>query len=344
VLRSIAAEARFYERRMMPSSGCNAGFCHHLEDRLPQEARMQVFTGRKVATVFGGQGFLGRYVVERLAQQDWIVRVASRRPADAGALKTQVRVGQVVPVRASLGDEAAVARAVDGAGLVVNLVGILAERRAGDFMRVHAEGAGRVARLAAAAGVARFVQVSAIGADPASPSAYGRSKAAGEAAVRAAFPAASILRPSIVFGPEDQFFNRFAGLATMLPFMPVVRGAVRFQPVYVGDVAEAVLLAEPGVTYELGGPRIATFRELLAWVVALSGHKRPLVAMPEALVSLQIALTSWMPAPPLTRDQRLMLRRDNVAAPGMPGLATLGIAPTAMESVVPGYLGRYRER
>ena len=304
---------------------------------------MQDFTGRKVATVFGGQGFLGRYVVERLAQQDWIVRVASRRPTDAGALKTQGGVGQVVPVRASLGDEAAVARAVAGAGLVVNLVGILAEQRAGDFMRVHAEGAGRVARLAAAAGVARLVQVSAIGADAASPSAYGRSKAAGEAAVRAAFPAASILRPSIVFGPEDQFFNRFAGLARLLPFMPVVRGSVRFQPVYVGDVAEAVLLAEPGVTYELGGPRVASFRELMRLVLDITRRHRPLVALPEALVQAQVALTAWLPNPPLTRDQLLMLGRDNVCAPGLPGLEALGIAPKAMEAVVPGYLARFRQ-
>ena len=304
---------------------------------------MQDLYGRRVATVFGGNGFIGRYVVERLTQRDWVVRVASRRPADAGFLRTQGGVGQVVPVQAGLGDEAAVARAVAGAGLVVNLVGILAEQRPGDFMRSHAEGAGRVARLAAAAGVGRLVQVSAIGADPASPSAYGRSKAAGEAAVRAAFPAASILRPSIVFGPEDQFFNRFAGLAAMLPFMPVVRGATRFQPVYVGDVADAVVAAEPGVTYELGGPRVATFRELMRLVLDITRRRRPLVALPEPLVQLQVALTGWLPNPPLTRDQLLMLGRDNVCAPDMPGLAALGIRPKAMEAVVPGYLARFRQ-
>jgi NADH dehydrogenase len=209
-------------------------------------------------------------------------------------------------------------------------------------MRAHAEGAGRVARLAAAAGVARLVQVSAIGADAASPSAYGRSKAAGEAAVRAAFPAASILRPSIVFGPEDQFFNRFAGLARMLPFMPVVRGATKFQPVYVGDVADAVLAAEPGQTYELGGPRVVSFRELMRLVLDITRRHRALVALPEALVQLQVKLTSWLPNPPLTRDQLLMLDRDNVCAPGKPGFEALGIHPKAMESVVPGYLARYR--
>ncbi len=303
---------------------------------------MQDLNGRKVATVFGGHGFIGRYVVERLAREDWVVRVAGRRAGDAGALMTQGRVGQVVAVRAGLGDEAAVARAVAGAGLVVNLVGILAEGRPGDFQRVHADGAGRAARLAAAAGVERFVQVSAIGADAASPSAYGRSKAAGEAAVRAAFPQAAIIRPSIVFGPEDQFFNRFAGMAALLPFMPVVRGAVRFQPVYVGDVADALLRAAPGVTYEVGGPEVASFRALMRLVLDITHRHRPLVAMPEALVRAQVALTAWLPNPPLTRDQLLMLERDNVCTAGMPGLAELGIVPKAMAAVVPGYLSRFR--
>ena len=308
---------------------------------------MQEFGGSRVATVFGGNGFIGRYVVQRLAQQGWRVRVACRHPAQALFLQTQGGVGQVVPVAASLGDEAAVARAVAGAGLVVNLVGILAERRAGDFLRVHAEGAARVARLAAAAGVARLVHISAIGADPASPSAYGRSKAAGEAAVRAAFPAATILRPSIVFGPEDQFFNRFAGLATLLPFMPVVSGETKFQPVYVGDVAAAVVAAatQPaamGQLYELGGPRVASFRQLLRLVLEVTRRRRPLLALPPALVRLQVALTAWLPNPPLTRDQLLMLGRDNVVAPGALGLAALGIAPKAMEAVVPAYLARFR--
>ncbi|MBX9701039.1 MAG: NAD-dependent epimerase/dehydratase family protein, partial [Acetobacteraceae bacterium] len=210
---------------------------------------------RKVATVFGGSGFLGRYVVQRLANADHLVRVAVRHPSSARFLQTQGRVGQIVPLAASITDEAAVAQAVADADLVVNLVGILHEGRAGDFTGVHAEGAGRVARLAAAAGAARLVHVSAIGADPASASAYGRSKAEGEAAVRVAFPTATILRPSIVFGPEDGFFNRFAGMARLLPVMPVIHGATRFQPVFVGDVADAVLAAAeradaPGRTYE----------------------------------------------------------------------------------------------
>ncbi|WP_187830089.1 complex I NDUFA9 subunit family protein [Siccirubricoccus phaeus] len=301
----------------------------------------------KTATVFGGSGFIGRYVVQRLAHQGWLVRVAVRDPAGARFLQTQGRVGQIVPLAASLADAGAVARAVAGATLVVNLVGILAEKKPGQFEKVHAEGAGTAAREAAAAGVERLVHVSALGADPASPSAYGRSKAAGEAAVKAAFPAATILRPSIVFGPEDQFFNRFAALAGLLPVMPVVAGATRFQPVYVGDVADAVLAAAErpeavGQTYELGGPRVMSMRELLAYVLEVTGHRRRLVTLPAALVKLQVALGRFLPNPPLTADQLLMLQRDNVVTEGAPGLAALGIQAKAVEAVVPGYLSRFR--
>jgi uncharacterized protein YbjT (DUF2867 family) len=304
-------------------------------------------TVRKIATVFGGSGFIGRYVVQRLANRDYVVRVAGRHPSAARFLQTQGRVGQIVPLAASVTDKQAVARVVAGADLVVNLVGILAERRSGDFTRIHAEGAANVAKAAAAAGVEGLVHLSAIGADPDSPAAYGRSKAAGEAAVRAACLTATILRPSIVFGAEDQFFNRFAGLARLLPIMPVVAGGTKFQPVYVGDVADAVLAAAerddaPGRTYELGGPRVATFRELLRYVLEVTGHRRPLVELPEALVKLQVALGRLLPNPPLTADQLLMLQRDNVVAEGADGLAALGIAAKAMEAVVPGYLARFR--
>ena len=304
-------------------------------------------TVRKVATVFGGSGFIGRYVVQRLANLDYVVRVAVSHPAAAKFLQTQGRVGQIVPLAASVTDEAAAARAVAGANLVVNLVGILHERRPGDFRRIQAEGAGLVARAAAAAGSERMVHVSAIGADPASPSAYGRTKGEGEQAVRAAFAAATILRPSIVFGPEDGFFNRFAGLARMLPIMPVIQGGTRFQPVYVGDVADAVVAAAerddaPGRTYELGGPRVATFRELLAYVLEVTGHRKPLVDIPPGIAALQARIGEFLPTPPLTRDQLLMLERDNVVAEGALGLADLGIAPKAMEAVVPGYLARFR--
>ena len=302
---------------------------------------------RSVATVFGGSGFIGRYVVKRLAAKGFVVRVAVRDPEAALFLKPMGVVGQIVPLYAPVELEADVQRAVAGAELVVNLAGILAERRSGDFQRVHAEGAGRVARLAAAAGVARLVHVSAVGADPASPAQYGTSKAAGEQAVRAAFPAAAILRPSVVFGTEDALFNRFAVMAQLLPLvMPVICGATRFQPVYVGDVADAVMAGlmrtdAAGVTYELGGPRVLTMRELLTYVLVETGrHRRP-VSIPLGLVRLKAAVLERLPGKLLTRDQLRMLERDNVVAPGAPGLAELGIVPTPMELVVPGYLERY---
>ncbi len=308
---------------------------------------MSAMPQRKIAAVFGGSGFIGRYVVRELARAGYTVRVAVTDPGGARFLQTQGKVGQIVPLAAGVADESAVARAVAGAGLVVNLVGILFERRAGDFQRLQAEGAGRVARLAAAAGVGRLVHVSAIGADPASPSAYGRTKAEGEAAVRAAFPSATILRPSIVFGPEDAFFNRFAGLARMLPFMPVIAGDTRFQPVYVGDVADAVIAAAdrddaPGRAYELAGPRSHTFRELLRYILEITGHRRPLVEIPLGLARIQARLGEFLPTPPLTRDQLLMLQRDNVPAADALGLADLGIQPKALEAVVPSYLTRFR--
>lgn len=300
-----------------------------------------------VATVFGGSGFIGRYVVQRLAGLGCTVRVAGRSATQGEWLRTQGVPGQVVPIRAPITHEAAVARAVEGAGWVVNLVGILFERRSGDFARIHAEAAGRVARLAAAAGAERLVHVSAIGADAESASLYARSKAEGEAGVRAAFPSATILRPSVVFGPEDGFFNRFAGLAAMLPFMPVVSGATRFQPVYVGDVAAAVAAAltradAPGQTYELGGPRMMSMREVLSYILAETRRRRVMVDMPLGLMRLQARFAEWLPTPPITRDQLLLLERDNVVAEGAPGLAELGITARAAEAIVPAYLARYR--
>jgi uncharacterized protein YbjT (DUF2867 family) len=302
---------------------------------------------RIVATVFGGSGFIGRAVVQRLARQGFVVRVAVRDPTAAGEMKPMGVVGQIVPLYADVGNEPTVERAVEEAALVVNLVGILAERRAGDFERIHVEGAGRIGRLAAAAGVGRVVHVSAIGADPASPSRYGTSKAAGEAQVRAGFPAATILRPSIVFGPEDQFFNRFATMAQMLPVMPVIAGETRFQPVYLGDVADAVTAvaaraATAGMIFELGGPRIWTFREILDYILTETRRRRPMVAVPMGLARLQARFAELLPGKPLTRDQLLMLQRDNVVLPGMPGLAELGIVPTPLELVVPSYIDRFR--
>lgn len=302
---------------------------------------------RRVATVFGGSGFIGRYVVQRLAQQGYVVRVAVRDPEGALFLKPMGVVGQVVPLYASVANEATVGRGVEGAVLVVNAVGILAERRAGDFDRVQADGPGRIARLATQAGVERLVHLSAIGADPASPSGYAASKGRGEQAVRAGFPSATILRPSVVFGPEDAFFNRFAAMAQWLPVVPVIAGDTRFQPVYVGDVADAVMasLARPdaaGALYELGGPRVWSFRELLQYILQELHRRRPLVTVPMGLARLQASLLERLPGKMLTRDQLLLLARDNVVGPDVPGLAELDLVGTPVELVVPRYLRRYR--
>jgi len=302
---------------------------------------------RSVATVFGGSGFIGRYIVKRLAQKGFVVRVATRDPESSRFLMTAGAVGQVVPLFASVENAATVRRAVEDASIVVNLVGILAEPTRGAFERVHAEGAGLVARSAAAAGTTHLLHMSAIGADPASPSRYATSKAAGEQAVRAGFPSAVIFRPSIVFGPEDAFFNRFGALARLSPLMPVISGETRMQPVYVGDVADAAMAAlaradAAAALYELGGPRVWTFRELLAYVLQQTGRHRMLVNVPPSLARLQARLLEFVPGQPLTRDQLLMLSRDNVVAPGALGLSDLGIVPTPVELVVPLYLQRFR--
>jgi uncharacterized protein YbjT (DUF2867 family) len=302
---------------------------------------------RRVATVFGGAGFIGRAIVQRLAKQDFVVRVVTRNPDRVRDLKTAGFVGQIVPLAADPTEDAGVARAVEGAEAVINLIGILYERRAGDFERLQAEAPGRIARASAAAGVAHLVHLSAIGADAASESVYARTKAAGEAAVRAGFPAATILRPSIVFGPEDAFFNRFAQMATLLPFMPVVSGDTRFQPVFVGDVADAVMAAlaqaeAAGQLFELGGPRVWTFRELMAFILETTRRRRRLVDMPMGLMRFQARIAEKLPAPPITSDQLLLLQKDNVVAEGAATLADLGIAAKAVEAVVPAYLARFR--
>ncbi len=300
----------------------------------------------QIATVFGGSGFIGRYVVKRLAAAGYRVRIAGRDTEAAAALKPMGEVGQIVALHAPVNDAAAVARAVAGAEVVVNLVAILFEGRPGDFQRIHVDGAATVAQAAAAAGVRRLVHVSAIGASAAHPSLYARTKAAGEVAVRAAFPAAVILRPSLVFGPEDAFFNRFARMAQLSPVMPVIGGATRFQPVYVGDVADAVMAAlsdaAAGRTYELGGPRVLTMRELLSYILAETERPRCMVAVPPWLAQIQAAVLEHVPGKPLTRDQLLLLARDNVVEAGAAGLAALGVAATPIEAVVPAYLRRYR--
>jgi uncharacterized protein YbjT (DUF2867 family) len=304
-------------------------------------------TTRNVATVFGGSGFIGRYIVKRLTHKGFVVRVAVRDTEAALFLKPMGAVGQVVPLHASLANEATVHRAVEGADLVVNAVGILAEQRAGEFKLIHAEGAGRVARLAAAAGVARLVHISAIGAGPHAASHYAATKGEGEALMRAAFPGVTILRPSLVFGPEDQLFNRFAGMARLSPVMPVICGDTRFQPVYVGDVADAVMAAlaradTAGTIYELGGPRVWRFRELLAYILKETGRRRRMVDIPMGIARLQARLMELLPGKPLTRDQLLMLQTDNVVTADMPGLQDLGVMPTPVELVVPLYLRRFQ--
>jgi uncharacterized protein YbjT (DUF2867 family) len=304
--------------------------------------------GRKVATVFGGSGFIGRYVVKRLAERDYVVRVAVRDPEAALFLKPMGVPGQIVPIGVSVTDEAGVAAVVSGAEVVINLVGILHETRQATFKAIQGEAPGRIGRAAAAAGARAVVQLSAIGADPASPSAYARTKAEGEQAVREAFPAATVLRPSIVFGPEDGFFNRFAALAQFVPALPLYGGgATKFQPVHVGDVADAVMAAldradAAGRTYELGGPRVYSFRELLAYILKVTGRRRLLLPLPWSVGRMQARVFELLPNPPLTRDQLLLLQKDNVVTPGALTLADLGITPKAVEAIVPGYLSRFR--
>ena len=308
----------------------------------------------QLVTIFGGSGFVGRYIARRMAKAGWRVRVAVRRPNEALFVRPYGVPGQVEPVACNIRDDASVRAAMAGADAVVNCVGILLEEGRNRFDAVQADGAGRIARLAAEAGISRLVHLSAIGADPKSASAYARSKAAGEDAILAACPQAVILRPSIIFGPEDQFFNRFAAMARLTPFLPIAGAQTRFQPVYVEDVAEAAELAvlgkaAPGI-YELGGPRVASFAELMEIMLGIIQRSRIVVALPhlvaramagvfDALSTLSLGLFANRI---LTRDQLINLGCDNVVADGARGFADLGIHPTAMEAVLPEYLWRYR--
>ena len=301
---------------------------------------------RRVVTVFGGSGFIGRCLVQKLAAEGWIVRVAVRRPGPAAFLRMFGDPGQVVPVAADVADRPSVASAVAGAEAVINLVGILfSSGRRFTFQKVHVEGAANVAQAAREAGVARLVHMSAIGADPDSPAEYARTKAGGEQAVLQTFPGASIVRPSIVFGPEDAFFNKFAGMTRISPILPVFE--TKFQPVYVGDVADAFLriLADPstsGKTYELGGPRVVSFRECMELMLREIRRDRMLLPLPLGLAEVQGWFLEKLPTPPLTRDQVKLLSRDNVVSPGALTLNDLGIEPTDLEAVLPTYLDRFR--
>lgn len=302
----------------------------------------------RVATVFGGSGFIGRHLVQRLARTGTVIRVATRRPSRAGFLRTMGSVGQIVPIAVDVQDDASVATAVRDADFVINLIGILHESGRHTFQAVHAEAPGRIARAAKAAGAVRLVQVSAIGADAQSQSQYARTKAAGEQAVLEAFPEATILRPSVVFGSGDSFFNRFAAMARILPFLPLIGGGhTRFQPVYVGDVADAIMavLNDPatrGRTYELGGPRVCTFRETLELVLQETGRRKRLVNVSWGTAEFGAKILGLLPNPPLTVDQVRQLRHDNVVNPGMPTLADLNITPTAAEVILPTYMDRFR--
>ncbi|MDQ1846943.1 complex I NDUFA9 subunit family protein [Gemmobacter fulvus] len=308
----------------------------------------------KLVTIYGGSGFVGRYVARRMAKEGWRVRVAVRRPNEAIFVRPYGVVGQVEPVLCNVRDDASVRAAMIGADAVVNCVGILNAVGKNKFDAVQAEGAGRIARLAAEQGVAHLVHVSAIGADAASASDYARSKAEGEAAVLAAFPSAVILRPSVIFGNEDQFFNRFASMARMGPILPLVGAATRFQPVHVEDVASAAVKgvlgqAAPGV-YELGGPDVASFRDLMGEMLKVIGRRRLILPMPFFLARLMAfgfdavqALTlGLIENKVLTGDQVKNLRHDNVVAPGAKGFADLGIKPSAIVAVLPDYLWPFR--
>ncbi len=305
--------------------------------------------GNRIITVFGGSGFLGRHLVRRLVRlENVLVRVACRHPRRAGFLKTAGDVGQVMPVGVDIFSDEQVAAAVEGAGIVINLIGILYESGRWSFQAVQADAAGRIARAARAAGAERLIQVSAIGADKNSASAYARSKALGELEAFLAFPEVTILRPSIVFGPEDGFFNRFAAMARLSPFLPLIGGGhTRFQPVYVGDVADAVMAAlrDPetrGRTYELGGPTVYSFRQLMERLLLEIRRSRTLLPIPWWLARMQAWFFERLPDPMLTRDQVELLRRDNVVGPDSRGFKELGIAPTSIEVVLPSYLKRFR--
>ncbi|GGE32951.1 oxidoreductase [Agaricicola taiwanensis] len=314
---------------------------------------MRAAISDRLVTVYGGSGFIGRHVVRLLAQHGWRIRVAVRRPDLANHLQPLGAVGQIHAVQANLRYRDSVLRAAEGSEAVVNLVGILAPSGRQSFDAVHAFGARMVADAAREAGARTLVHISAIGADANSPSSYARTKAEGEARVAEAFPNAVILRPSVVFGPEDDFFNRFASLARISPFLPLIGGGeTKFQPVFVGDVAAAVTLGvegrlKPRTVYELGGPEVKTFRELMDYVLKTTYRKRFLVPVPFGLAKMKAHVLQLLPKPLLTVDQVELLREDNVVSPeaiaqkrSLPGM---GVAPTSIEAIVPSYLYRFRK-
>ena len=299
----------------------------------------------RLVTVFGGGGFVGRYLAQALFAGGVRVRIAQRDPRRAVFLKPLAGLGQVQFAAADVTDRAQVERAIQGSDAVVNLVGILK----GNFDAVHRQGAANVAEAAAAAGAKSVVHVSAIGADPESDSRYGRSKGEGEQAVRAAFPSATIVRPSIAFGMEDNFVNRFATMSRRLPFVPVIRGKWRLQPVHVADLGRAIALAtlDPrthgGKIYELGGPQVLTMRELNAWICQRTGRGSKLVVdIPDPIARIMARVGGWLPAAPITWDQWLMLQKGNVVSEGAGGFEAFGIRPAPLAAVAEGWLTAYR--
>ncbi len=307
-----------------------------------------------LVTVFGGSGFVGAQIVRALARRDHRVRVAVRRPGRGYRLPMLGDVGQIEIVQANVRDAASVGRALDGAEACVNAVAVLYQSGRQTFEDLHVAGARRIAEAARARGVERFVQISAIGADAASGAKYARTKAAGEAAVRSVIASATLVRPSVVFGPGDAFFNRFAAMAMTSPALPLIGGGrTRFQPVFVGDVAAAIGAAlsdatSAGRTYELGGPTVYSFKALMALLLEEIGRSRLLAPVPFAVARIlglagdAMAATGLL-APPITSDQVEMLRQDNIVASGAPGLADLGVAASALEPIIPTYLYRYRK-
>lgn len=295
----------------------------------------------QLITVFGGGGFLGRYVVQRLLARGARVRVAEREPRKALFLKPLGGLGQTQFVAADVRDAASVARAAQGSDAVINLVGAF-----DDMAAVQADGAGHVAAAAKSVGARALVHISAIGADSASPSLYGRSKGDGEAAVRKGFADAAILRPSILFGREDHFINRFANLIRFLPVIPVIAPGTKLQPVYVGDVADAVVAAlgdeAAGKIFEIGGPQLLTMLELQQWIADATGRKRLFVELPDAVSGALASGLGWAPGAPITKDQWLMLQRDNIVAGGAAGLGQLGVTATSLAAVAEGWLVQYR--
>ncbi|EAQ24510.1 NADH ubiquinone oxidoreductase, putative [Roseovarius sp. 217] len=316
--------------------------------RIAPEAEMS-----KLVTIYGGSGFVGRYIARRMAQAGWRVRVAVRRPNEAIHVKPYGVVGQVEPVFCNIRDDASVRAVMQGADAVVNCVGTFDRKGKNSFDAIQAEGATRVARMAAEVGVAHLVHISAIGADAESDSAYARSKAAGEAGILKHFPGAVILRPSVIFGPEDQFFNRFAAMTRFGPVLPVVGAETRFQPVYVDDVAQAAVMgamgqAAPGI-YELGGPEVASFRALMQQMLGVIRRSRLIVNIPfgvaailAGVMELVQTVTLGLIPPQITRDQVRSLRVDNVVSEQAKGFDSLGISPTALGAVLPDYLWRFR--